>query len=150
MTWMASWAGGFPLAMVQANGAQVTDVDGFDYVDFALGDTGAMAGHSPEPVVSAIRKRVETLGGITALLPNEDAEWVASELSQRFGVDQWSFALSATDANPLGAPTRSPCHRKIQDPRVLILLPRQRRRDLRDQRTYRYHRVASWQRGASS
>ena len=99
MTWMANWAGGFPLAMVQANGAQVTDVDGFDYVDFALGDTGAMAGHSPEPVVSAIRKRVETLGGITALLPNEDAEWVANELSQRFGVDQWSFALSATDAN---------------------------------------------------
>ncbi|MHB8457577.1 MAG: transaminase, partial [Acidimicrobiales bacterium] len=99
MTWMANWAGGFPLAMARAKGARVTDVDAHSYVDFALGDTGAMAGHSPEPVVSAIRHRVETLGGITALLPNEDAEWVANELSGRFGVEQWSFALSATDAN---------------------------------------------------
>ncbi|MHB8431083.1 MAG: transaminase [Acidimicrobiales bacterium] len=99
MTWMADWAGGFPLAMAGAHGARVTDVDGLSYLDFALGDTGAMAGHSPEPVVRAIRDRVETLGGITVLLPTEDAEWVANELSLRFGVTQWSFALSATDAN---------------------------------------------------
>jgi glutamate-1-semialdehyde 2,1-aminomutase len=50
-------------------------------------------------VVAAVRHRVETLGGITAMLPSEDAEWVAAELTRRFGVAQWSFALSATDAN---------------------------------------------------
>ena len=99
MTWMANWAGSFPLALAEARGARVTDVDGHTYVDFALGDTGAMAGHSPAPVVAAIRRRVETLGGITAMLPSEDAEWVAAELTRRFGVGQWSFALSATDAN---------------------------------------------------
>lgn len=99
MTWMANWAGGFPLALDRANGAQVTDVDGHTYVDFALGDTGAMAGHSPRPVVEAVRRRVETLGGITTMLPSEDAEWVAAELTRRFGMAQWSFALSATDAN---------------------------------------------------
>jgi glutamate-1-semialdehyde 2,1-aminomutase len=74
MTWMANWAGGFPLALDRAKGARVTDVDGHSYVDFALGDTGAMAGHSPDPVVAAIRTRVETLGGMTAMLPSEDAE----------------------------------------------------------------------------
>ena len=99
MTWMANWAGGFPLALDRAEGARVSDVDGHSYVDFALGDTGAMAGHSPRPVVEAVRRRIETLGGITAMLPSGDAEWVAAELSRRFGMAQWSFALSATDAN---------------------------------------------------
>ncbi len=58
-----------------------------------------MAGHSPAPVVEAVRRRIDTLGGITAMLPSEDAEWVAAELTRRFGLTQWSFALSATDAN---------------------------------------------------
>ena len=99
MTWMANWAGSFPLALAGAQGNRVTDVDGHTYVDFALGDTGAMAGHSPAPVVEAVNRRIATLGGMTAMLPSEDAEWVAAELSRRFGLAQWSFALSATDAN---------------------------------------------------
>ena len=99
MTWMASWAGSFPLALAGARGARVTDVDGHAYVDFALGDTGAMAGHSPAPVVEAVCHRIDTMGGITAMLPTEDAEWVAAELTRRFGPSRWSFALSATDAN---------------------------------------------------
>jgi len=99
MTWMANWAGSFPLALAGARGARVTDIDGHTYVDFALGDTGAMAGHSPAPVTDAVRRRIEALGGITAMLPSEDAEWVAAELARRFGPTRWSFALSATDAN---------------------------------------------------
>jgi glutamate-1-semialdehyde 2,1-aminomutase len=58
-----------------------------------------MAGHTPAPTIAAILERVGVLGGITTMLPTEDAEWVASELSRRFGMDRWSFALSATDAN---------------------------------------------------
>jgi len=99
MTWMANWAGSFPLGLTGARGNRVTDVDGHTYVDFALGDTGAMAGHSPPSVVEAVGRRIDTLGGITTMLPSSDAEWVAAELSRRFGVSQWSFALSATDAN---------------------------------------------------
>jgi len=99
MTWMANWSGKFPLAAAGARGNRVTDIDGHTYVDFALGDTGAMAGHSPGPVVEAVRRRIDTLGGITTMLPGEDAEWVAGELTRRFGLTQWSFALSATDAN---------------------------------------------------
>jgi glutamate-1-semialdehyde 2,1-aminomutase len=99
MTWMAKAAGGFPLALASARGARVTDVDGREYRDFALGDTGAMAGHSPEPLVRAVRRRVEDLGGVTAMMPTEDGAAVAAELTRRFGVSAWSFALTATDAN---------------------------------------------------
>jgi len=99
MTWMLKWAGGHPLFAARARGAAIEDVDGHRYVDFALGDTGAMAGHSPQPVVDAVARRLGELGGATVMLPTEDATWVGEELSRRFGMQLWSFALSATDAN---------------------------------------------------
>lgn len=99
MTWMNMWPGGFPLGFSGAHGAIVTDLDGHELIDFALGDTGAMAGHSPAPLVAAMHRRVAQDGGVTTMLPNEDGEWVAAELTRRFGLPQWSFTLSATDAN---------------------------------------------------
>ncbi len=99
MTWMNMWTGGFPLYLDRASGNRVTDVDGHTYVDFALGDTGAMAGHSPAATVAAVRERMDDLGGITTMLPTADAQWVGAELSARFGMPLWSFTLSATDAN---------------------------------------------------
>jgi glutamate-1-semialdehyde 2,1-aminomutase len=97
MTWMAKWSGGFPLYLDSASGNRVIDVDGHEYVDFALGDTGAMAGHSPQPTVDAVSDRMRR--GITTMLPTADAEWVGAELTRRFGVPHWSFTLTATDAN---------------------------------------------------
>ncbi|WP_433049394.1 transaminase [Dactylosporangium sp. CS-033363] len=99
MTWMNKTAAGFPLYLAEARGARVTDVDGHEYTDFSLGDTAAMAGHSPAPVVAAVKERFETLGGACAMLPTADAAWVGAELTRRFGVTRWSFALTATDAN---------------------------------------------------
>ena len=113
MTWMANWAGGFPLAW-PSRGARVTDVDGHSYVDFALGDTGAMAGHSPGPVVDAVRRRIETLGGITAMLPSEDAEWVAAELTRRFGLAQLVVRPQCHRRQPVGAAAGPPGHRPAQ------------------------------------
>ena len=95
MSWMTMWAGGFPVYLDEAHGARVVDVDGNEYADFCLGDTGAMAGHSPAPTLAAIRERA----GITVMLPTEDAAWVGGDLARRFGVPFWQFALSATDAN---------------------------------------------------
>lgn len=99
MTWMNKKAGGFPLYLDSARGNRVTDIDGHEYIDFALGDTGAMAGHSPQAVVEAVTRRISDQGGLTTMLPTEDAEWVGAELTRRFGVGRWSFALTATDAN---------------------------------------------------
>src|SRR3954471_14764818 len=99
MTSMAKWAGGHPVSAASAHGASVTDVDGHVCVDFALGDTGAMAGHSPAATVAAVTRRLEEQGGATLMLPTEDAAAVGEELGRRFGVPLWSFALTATDAN---------------------------------------------------
>ena len=99
MTWMGMWSGGFPIYLHKAKGNRVTDVDGREYVDFALGDTGAMAGHSPDATVAAVRERIEVEGGITTMLPTADADWVGAELHRRFGPPLWSFTLTATDAN---------------------------------------------------
>ena len=99
MTWMNKWSGGYPLYLRAARGNRITDVDGHEYIDFALGDTGAMAGHSPAATVAAVERRIGELGGITTMMPSEDAEWVGADLSRRFGLPLWSFTLTATDAN---------------------------------------------------
>jgi glutamate-1-semialdehyde 2,1-aminomutase len=99
MTWMNKKAGGFPVYFDRAVGNRIWDIDGNEYIDFALGDTGAMAGHSAPAVVDAITHRVKDLGGMTTMLPTEDAEWVAANLTERFGMAKWSFSLTATDAN---------------------------------------------------
>jgi glutamate-1-semialdehyde 2,1-aminomutase len=99
MTWMNKNAAGFPLYVERARGNRVWDVDGHEYVDFALGDTGAMAGHSPPATVDAVTHRIADLGGLTTMLPTADAEWVGAELTRRFGLSRWSFSLTATDAN---------------------------------------------------
>jgi len=99
MTWMAKWAGGHPVFATRARGARIEDIDGNRYVDFALGDTGAMAGHSPTALCEAVARRLGDLGGATVMLPTEDATWVGDELARRFGVPLWSFSLTATDAN---------------------------------------------------
>ena len=99
MTWMRMWSGGFPLYLESASGARLTDIDGHTYIDFCLGDTGAMAGHSPPAVRDAVARRYGELGGATTMLPTEDAAWVAAELTRRFGLTSWSFTLTATDAN---------------------------------------------------
>jgi len=99
MTWMNKWSGGFPLYLDSAHGNRIKDIDGNEIIDFALGDTGAMTGHSPKETVEAVRDRLENLGGITTMLPTVDAQWVGAELTRRFGLPLWSFTLSATDAN---------------------------------------------------
>jgi glutamate-1-semialdehyde 2,1-aminomutase len=97
MNWMAKWAGAFPPFVREAQGAEFFDVDGHRYVDFCLGDTGAMTGHAPFATVKAAEEQMRR--GITTMLPSEDAILVAEELQRRFGLPFWQFALTATDAN---------------------------------------------------
>jgi glutamate-1-semialdehyde 2,1-aminomutase len=97
MNWMKKWAGPFPVFVKSAQGAHFTDVDGHDYIDLCLGDTGAMTGHSPSVVADAVARRVHQ--GITLMLPTEDSIWVGEELRRRFGLPYWQFTLTATDAN---------------------------------------------------
>ena len=93
------WAAG-PVFAEEAWGAHFRDVDGLEYVDLCLGDTGAMTGHSPPEVVAAVAGQAAK--GITLMLPSEDALWVGEELTRRFGLSRWQFALTATDCQPVG------------------------------------------------
>ena len=71
MHWMKDWPAPFPMVVAAARGAVITDIDGNRLDDFCLGDTGAMFGHSPPPVASAIRRQAGR--GLTYMLPTEDA-----------------------------------------------------------------------------
>jgi glutamate-1-semialdehyde 2,1-aminomutase len=97
MPWMSEWAGPYPVFVAEASGARFTDVDGREYVDLCLGDTGAMTGHAPKEAVEAIA--AQAAKGITHMLPTEDAAWVGAEMERRFGLPFWQFCLTATDAN---------------------------------------------------
>ena len=97
MSWMSKWPGKYPLFVESAKGAHFIDVDGNEYIDLCLGDTGSMTGHSPKPTVDAITTQLSK--GMTAMLPTDDAVAVSSELARRFGLPLWQFTVSATDAN---------------------------------------------------
>ncbi|MDK2125201.1 aspartate aminotransferase family protein [Parachitinimonas caeni] len=95
--WMRDWPLPFTLFIDQAQGAHLTDVDGHRYVDFCLGDTGAMFGHAPPALADALASQVAL--GMTAMLPSEDAVEASRLLSARFNLPFWQFTLSASDAN---------------------------------------------------
>jgi glutamate-1-semialdehyde 2,1-aminomutase len=97
MAWMTRLPGSFPLFFAEADGARLTDVDGIEYVDFCLGDTGAMAGHALPAVAEALYRQAQR--GITTMMPSDDAPWVAGELARRFRLPVWQMAMTATDAN---------------------------------------------------
>jgi glutamate-1-semialdehyde 2,1-aminomutase len=96
MSWMRRWPGGFPVYVAEAEGARFVDVDGHEYVDFCLGDTGAMAGHR---TFGSLRDLEPARQGLSTMLPTEDAIWVGEELRRRFRMPQWQIAMTATDAN---------------------------------------------------
>lgn len=97
MSWMSKWPGKYPLFVESAKGAHFIDVDGNEYIDLCLGDTGSMTGHSPKPTVDAISSQLSK--GMTAMLPTDDAVAVSKELARRFHLPLWQFTVSATDAN---------------------------------------------------
>ena len=97
MHWMNDWGTPSPLFVQSANGSHFTCADNIDYTDFCLGDTGAMFGHSPPAVASAIAKQAQK--GFTAMLPSTLAPNAGEALSDFFGLDCWQLATTATDAN---------------------------------------------------
>jgi glutamate-1-semialdehyde 2,1-aminomutase len=106
MSWMLKWASaqpiagqasGFPLFAQSASGSRLVDVDGLEYVDFCLGDTGAMTGHSPPALAAKLRDSAAE--GFTYMLPTDWGIAAAAALTERFGLPKWQFTVSATDAN---------------------------------------------------
>lgn len=97
MNWMRRWPGPFPVFVDSAQGSRFIDVDGHTYVDFCLGDTGAMTGHAIAPMIDALITQAPK--GLTTMLPTADSIEVGRELTRRFGLPIWQLAMTATDAN---------------------------------------------------
>ena len=96
-SWMTRWGSKSPLFVAEAHGSRLVDVDGIEYVDFAMGDTGAFSGHALPPIAQAIAKQAAC--AITTVLPSEDSIYVGKELARRYGLPLWQLTLSASDAN---------------------------------------------------
>ncbi|HEV7416001.1 MAG TPA: transaminase [Tianweitania sediminis] len=97
MYWMLDWPTPFPMVVAEATGARLTDVDGNTVIDLCLGDTGAMFGHGPEPVLQALGR--SALQGLTTMLPSLDVGVVGRLLAERFGLSRWQVAATASDSN---------------------------------------------------
>ena len=97
MPWMADWGTDHPIFLAKAKDQKCWDIDGNEYIDYCLGDTGAMFGHSPDATAKTIAERGQC--GITTMMPTLDALEIGKEMSKRFGLPTWQVAMTATEAN---------------------------------------------------
>ncbi|EGF89339.1 glutamate-1-semialdehyde 2,1-aminomutase 2 [Asticcacaulis biprosthecium C19] len=97
MHWMRDWASPFPIFVKSASGATLTDVDGVTYDDFCLGDTPSMFGHARAELTDAIADQAGR--GVGYMLPMPLTNVVGDLLRERFAMDQWQVATTASDAN---------------------------------------------------
>jgi glutamate-1-semialdehyde 2,1-aminomutase len=77
-------------------GSKIYDVDGAEYSDFHGGYGVSVVGHAHPAIVAAVSARVRL--GTHFAQPTEDAIVVAEELARRWGLPQWRFANSGTEA----------------------------------------------------
>ena len=105
MSWMLKWAGAFPIEHEAgafpifgstAQGSRLVDVDGNEYIDFCLGDTGAMTGHSPRSSTMDLQPSSK---GPDLHAADGLGDRGGGTVLKRFGLAKWQFTVSATDAN---------------------------------------------------
>jgi glutamate-1-semialdehyde 2,1-aminomutase len=85
-----------PVWLSHGLGSKIYDVDGNEYVDLHGGYGAGLAGHGHPAIVSAVREQVGR--GTHFAQPTLAAIAVADELARRFGLPQWRFANSGTEA----------------------------------------------------
>jgi glutamate-1-semialdehyde 2,1-aminomutase len=97
MAWMAALQRLPPVVAVRGQGPRFWDLDENAYLDFNLADQSMAAGYASPPIVAAIKRQAEA--GNQFLLPTADAIEVCRLLTERFGLPQWQFTISASGAN---------------------------------------------------
>jgi glutamate-1-semialdehyde 2,1-aminomutase len=85
-----------PVWLSHGIGSKLYDVDGNEYVDLHGGYGVSLAGHGHPAIVRAVKAQVQR--GTHFAQPTETAIAAATELSARFGLPQWRFANSGTEA----------------------------------------------------
>ena len=85
-----------PLVTKRAAGSRMEDLDGFEYVDFTMGYGALFTGHGHPVLCRAITEQLRS--GLLFVSPCEDNAAVAELLAARFGLPQWRFTNSGTEA----------------------------------------------------
>jgi len=85
-----------PLVMRRASGAYMEDLDGHRYIDFTMGYGSLLTGHAHPAVRRAVEEQLSR--GTLFVSPSEDNAIVAELLAARFGLPQWRFTNSGTEA----------------------------------------------------
>ncbi len=86
----------WPVYIERGQGSRVWDVDGSEYVDFHNGFGVMCIGHANPIVGSAVKARIDE--GTHFAAPTAGSIAVAEELTRRFGLPQWRFNNSGTEA----------------------------------------------------
>ncbi len=86
----------WPVYIERGKGSRVWDVDGNEYLDFHNGFGVMCIGHANPTVGAAVKARVDE--GTHFAAPTDGSIAVAEELTRRFGLPQWRFTNSGTEA----------------------------------------------------
>jgi glutamate-1-semialdehyde 2,1-aminomutase len=86
----------WPIYIDRGHGSKVWDVDGNERIDFHNGFGSMVQGHAHPSIVEAVQRQVAR--GTHFAAPVEDAIVVGEELSRRFGLPQWRYVNSGSEA----------------------------------------------------
>jgi glutamate-1-semialdehyde 2,1-aminomutase len=85
-----------PMFAARARGSRLWDLDGNEYIDFMLNMGSQFVGHAHPVVVRAIGEQAER--GTLYCMPHLWEAEVAEQLAARFGIGQWRYVNSGTEA----------------------------------------------------
>lgn len=86
----------YPISIVSAKGAWMTDVDGRQLLDLSMGFGAMLAGHLNPVIVEEVKKALET--GTLFVTPSPISTDAAERICRRFGIDQVRFTNSGTES----------------------------------------------------
>jgi glutamate-1-semialdehyde 2,1-aminomutase len=86
----------WPIYIAEGRGSKIWDVDGTEMIDYHNGFGSMVQGHAHPAIVEAVQKQVAR--GTHFAAPVEDAIVVGEELARRFGLPQWRYVNSGSEA----------------------------------------------------
>jgi len=86
----------YPISIVSAKGAYMTDIDGRQLLDLSMGFGAMLAGHLNPVVVEEIQTSLNQ--GMLFVTPSPTSTDAAERICKRFGIDQVRFTNSGTES----------------------------------------------------
>ena len=86
----------YPISIVSAKGAWMTDVDGRKMLDLSMGFGSMLAGHLNPEVMAELKATLDV--GTLYTAPSPDSRDAAERLCRRFGIEQIRFTNSGTES----------------------------------------------------